>query len=186
MSLLPNFLKNNADMLAAAERCIELRQHVPALVLIYSHIDTLAWAASNKAGGDVRTNFEAWATRWLIPHLQSHSPEVTATDLYGARCGVLHTLTGKSALSARGSAREVAYAWGTGNVDVLRAAMAEAALPQQVVALHYQELLQSLRHAVADFVASADNDPQIATALEAADRKHYTNIPAHPPGVNDA
>ena len=180
MSVLPNFLKNNADMLAAAERCIKLRQHLPALVLIYSHIDTLAWAASNKSGGDVRMNFEAWATRWLIPRLQTHSPEITATDLYGARCGVLHTLTGTSALSARGAAREVAYAWGTAEVRVLRAAIAEAEPPQQLVAVHYQELLQSLRQAVADFVASADNDPQLASALEAADGKHYTNIPAEP------
>ena len=179
MSVLQNFFKNNADMLAAAERCIELRQHLPSLVLIYSHIDTLAWAASNKSGGDVRVNFEAWARRWLLPHLQAQSPEVTATDLYGARCGVLHTLTGKSDLSEKGAAREVAYAWGTAEVEVLRAVMAEAELPRQLVALHYQGLLRSLRHAVLDFVASADNDPQLAAALEAANAKHYTNIPSN-------
>lgn len=170
-------------MLTAAERCIALRQHLPALVLIYSHVDTQAWAASDKSGGDVRMNFEVWATRWLIPYLRSHSPEVTATDLYGARCGVLHTLTSKSGLSARGIAREVAYAWGTADAAVLRKALADANLPQQLVVLHYQELLNSLRNAVADFVSSADNDPQLAAALEAADGTHYTTIPANPHSV---
>lgn len=181
MSLLPNLLKNNADMLSAAERCIELRQHLPALVLIYSHIDTLAWAASNKSGVDVRTNFESWAMRWLLPHLKDHAPDITAADLYGARCGVLHTLTGYSALLARGSAREIAYAWGTGDVKVLREVMAQASPSKELVALHYEQLLGALRHAVADFVASADNDPGLASALEAADAKHYTNLPARSP-----
>lgn len=92
---------------------------------------------------------------------------------------MLHTLTGKSSLSTRGAAREVAYAWGTGEAEVLRAAMAAASLPKQLVAVHYQALLKSLRHAVADFVASADNDPQLAAALDAADGKHYTTITSH-------
>ena len=176
MSVLPNFLKNNADMLDAAERCIELRQHLPSLGLIYSHIDTLAWAASAKTGGNVRRNFEAWANAWLLPNLRTHSPEVSATDLYGARCGVLHSLTSKSSLSVKGQAREVAYAWGTARAEVLRAAMADAEPSIQLVAIHYEELLRCLRKAVADFVACANTDQNLATALEAADAKHYTNI----------
>jgi hypothetical protein len=177
MVLLSNFLKNNADMLDAADRCIELRQHLPSLVLMYSHIDTLAWAASKKSGTDVRLNFESWANRWLLPHLTVHAPDVTATDLYAARCGVLHTLTGKSGLSGKGHAREIAYAWGTGNVEVLREALNQAGRPGQIVALHYQELLRCLRSAVADFVASADQDNELAEALELADAKHYVNLP---------
>ena len=178
MVSLPNFLKNNADMLDAAERCIELRQHLPSLVLMYSHIDTLAWAASKKSGQDVRLNFEAWANRWLIPHLKNHAPDVTATDLYGARCGVLHTLTGKSGLSGSGHAREIAYAWGTGRVDFLREALNQAGKAGQLVALHYQEILECLRSAVADFVASADQNAELAAALESADLKHYVNLPS--------
>lgn len=165
-------------MLDAAERCIELRQHLPSLVLIYSHIDTLAWAASDKSGTDVRGHFEAWATRWLIPHLRLHAPEVTATDLYGARCGVLHTLTGKSGLSGKGQAREIAYAWGTGQVEVLQSALKEVGKPCQFVALHYQELLKSLRSAVADFMASADSDGDLAERLHVADARRYVNLPS--------
>jgi hypothetical protein len=171
-----NFLKNNAEMLDAAQRCLELRQFLPALVLIYAHIDTLAWAASKKARAETRRNFEGWATRWLLPHLSKHAPEVTATDLFAARCGVLHTLTGKSDLAATGSAREISYAWGTGRVDVLRSAIVDSGLAAKLVALHYDDLLSSLRHSVADFVAYAESDAELSAQLEVAAGKHYENI----------
>ena len=105
-----NFAKNNEDMLAAAQRCLELRQFLPTLVLIYAHIDTLAWAASEKTRMSVRGNFDASVSLWLLPQLAPNAPEVSATDLYGARCAVLYTPTGKSDLAADGKAREIAYA----------------------------------------------------------------------------
>lgn len=180
MLQLANFQKNNADLLNAAERCIEFRQHLPSLVLIYSHIDTLAWSGSNKLGGDIRRTFEAWVNRWLLPHLKSHAPPITATDVYGARCGVLHTLTSKSDLSVKGYAREIAYAWGTGRAEILQAALDGSVVRGQLVVLHYQELLKCLRSAVEDFVASAANDTELARELIAADAKHYMNIPITP------
>lgn len=183
MLQLASFQKNNADMLNAAERCIELRQYLPSLVLIYSHIDTLAWSGSKKLGGDTRRTFEAWVNRWLLPHLKSHAPPITATDVYGARCGVLHTLTSKSGLSAKGYAREIAYGWGTGRAEILQAVIDGSVVRRQLVVLQYQELLKCLRLAVEDFVASAANDTELARELIAADAKHYMNIPIPPSGA---
>ena len=79
-------------------------------MLIYAHIDTLAWAASEKTRMSVRGNFDASVSLWLLPQLAPNAPEVSATDLYGARCAVLYTPTGKSDLAADGKAREIAYA----------------------------------------------------------------------------
>lgn len=180
MPRLANFQKNNADMLSAADRCIELRQFMPALALIYSHIDTLAWAASKKTGTDVRSTFESWVKRWLIPHLSTHAPDVTPTDLYAARCGILHTLTGKSNLSKTENAREIAYAWGTGSTDVLKNILADTGYSKKLVVLHYQELLKCVTSAVTDFVSYAESDSELESALEAANSKHYTNIPIPP------
>jgi hypothetical protein len=38
-----NFETNYAGVLSAIERCLEGRPHLPALMLMYSTIDTLAW-----------------------------------------------------------------------------------------------------------------------------------------------
>jgi cytosine/adenosine deaminase-related metal-dependent hydrolase len=71
----PHFTKNNTDMLDAAARCIRLRQYLPALVMIYTHIDTLARAGSTKQKGTVRQNFEEWVNRWLLPEMAADAPE---------------------------------------------------------------------------------------------------------------
>ena len=176
MASVESFLKNNADMIDAAARCLESKQLLPTLVLIYSHIDTLSWAASWPEDVSVRRRFEDWTKRWLFPHLSRHSPELTATDLYAARCGVLHSLTGKSDLSRSGQARELAYAWGTAPVDILHGAIRDSAVAKQLVGLHCQDLLESLRLAVADIVAASKSDSTVEAALTRAAGEHYENI----------
>ncbi len=76
-------------MLEAAGRCIQLRQHLPAMVLIYSHIDTLAWVGPSKQKASVRVTFEDWVNRWFLPelrHLRPLSQQQTCTQLDAASC----------------------------------------------------------------------------------------------------
>jgi hypothetical protein len=177
----PHFIKNNKDMIEAAERCIELRQFLPALVLIYSHIDTLAWAGSTKETRNVRRNFETWVSRWLIPELSVDSPSLTATDLYAARCGVLHSLTSKSDLSSAGEAKEVCYAWGNAKASILDSALSTTVFSGKLVTVHVEALLNGLREAIAKFIEAADTDPSLRTNLEEAAGKHYMNISTNRP-----
>ena len=170
------FHKNLGDMLLAAERCLRLQQHLPALVLIYALIDSLAWSAAERTQKSVRRRFEAWVTRWLMPHLAPVAPGVTPTDLYAARCGVLHSLTGRSDLSQGGQAKQVMYAWGTADPKVLRAAIADSPMSNHV-ALHYDELFTALCRSVEVFLESANKDAALAERLEEAAGQHYLNIP---------
>jgi hypothetical protein len=173
----PNFIKNNSDMLEAAERAIELRQHLPALVLIYSHIDTLAWAGSAKEKQSNRRTFEAWVSQWLLPELQVDAPTLTAADLYGARCGILHSLTSKSDLSSSGAAKQIAYAWGSADPQLLDQIFAATQFAGAIVTLHYQALLNALKRAYANFLSSTSADPSLVSRLEVAAGHHYMNIP---------
>ena len=171
------FHKNLGDMLVAAERCIQLRQHLPALVLIYSLVDSLAWAASGDTQSIVRKRFESWVSSWLLPELVPVVPTVSATDLYAARCAVLHTLTGDSDLSKAGHAKCFMYAWGTAKVEALEAVIRETNLTSHV-ALHYEDLLTALVRATGRFLESANNDSELAARLDLAAAKHYMNIDA--------
>jgi len=170
------FLKHNSDMLDAARHCIAQRQFLPALVLMYSHIDVLAWAGSAKQKQAVRLRFEAWVSRWLLPELSINAPNINATDLYAARCGILHTLTSKSDLSATGAAREIAYAWGIAQAPVLDAVIAQTEFTGRLVTLHYETLLNALEISIQKFLAAASSDPELESRLEDAAGRHFSNI----------
>lgn len=172
-----NFLKNNADMIEATGRCIEMRQFLPALVLMYTHIDALAWAGSEKQKQSVRRNYEEWVTRWLLPEFSAEASGITATDLFAARCGILHSLTSKSELSSTGSAKQIAYAWGSAQTSVLDAAIATTAFSRKLITLHYETLFNGMKEAIAKFIQAAETDPSLMARLEEAADQHYVNIP---------
>src|ERR1700722_11320118 len=99
-----NFETNYAEVLSAIERCLEGRLHLPALMLMYSTIDTLAWVAADKRVNNQRARFEDWARRWLLP---SSKLKCSPTDLYAARCAILHTLTYEADLTKSGKAKRI-------------------------------------------------------------------------------
>ena len=87
------------------------------LVVLYSTIDTSgllhAPAATTSASS---TTFKAWAETFFIPHIREN---VTATDLWAARCAVLHTYGTVSDLSRSGRARQIQYYHGDPNKQEL-------------------------------------------------------------------
>jgi hypothetical protein len=163
-------------MIEAAEHCIATRRHVPAMVLMYALMDSLAWAGDDRRSPNLRTRFEAWVGKWLLPLLPASTPPISATDLYGARCGVLHTGTGVSDLYRRGEARRFLYAWGTAEVAVLEYGIANEEALKNHVALHYDALFNALQNAVDNFLSAAENDPVLAARLEEASSIQYMRI----------
>ncbi len=80
----------------------------PGLILLYSGIDILAWLNCPKNQKDVnREAFEKWTNKYLLP--DSNLP-CTATDLYAARCGIVHSFSSVSRLLRDNEAREIWYA----------------------------------------------------------------------------
>lgn len=175
--MLENFLKNNEDMLAASKHCIEVRQYIPALVLIYSHIDTLAWASTSKGNGSVGDRFEAWVNTWLLPELVDSAPTLTATELYAARCGMVHTLTSTSHLSSSGKARRIGYAAGTASPQAMDEALASTEFAGQIVMLHYEVLFRALCSAIDNFIGASSENAALLENLEAAAGQHYKILP---------
>lgn len=172
-----HFLKNNVEMIEAARHCINQRQHLPALVLMYTHIDTLAWAGSTKQRQSTRRNFEAWVSRWLIPEIAQHAPSLTSTDLYAARCSVLHSLTSKSDLTVQGKAKEIAYAWGNADAALMNATLASTSVAAKLVTLHYEILFKGICQAVANFMEAAELDASLKAQLEQAASIMFYNTP---------
>ena len=142
-----------ADLLAAAETCLDSRQILPALVLMYSGVDIVASLERNANEG-VKASFTRWVRQYLLGQMQA---SVEAIDLYAARCSILHTLSAESDLSRGGKARRVSYAWGTADVKDLERSIAE--LGRTEVAVHVGDLLAGRKAAWQDYRDEVAADP---------------------------
>ena len=86
----------------------------PALVLTYSAIDI---AGSLEEGRATKRNFIRWVEKYLLP--DSDLP-CTAEEVWGARCGLVHTHTAESATSRGGTIRQIYYSNGVSETNRLR------------------------------------------------------------------
>ena len=81
------------------------------LIVVYSGIDAFGLLAAPDNVLDAnRTTFKQWCEDYILPRLQTvEGTAVTTTDLYAARCGVLHTSTPLSSEERKGNARQLFY-----------------------------------------------------------------------------
>lgn len=150
-------LHDNILMLAAGiEACIEKKLSTPALILIYSAIDTVGWLDTGDAFA-TKTSFMTWVDSYL---LTGNTLACSALDLYAARCGLLHTFTPDSKLRRDGKARYINYAWGKACVDDLWRSIELTKTEAGYVAVHVNDLYEAWQIGVLRFCAEVETDPE--------------------------
>jgi hypothetical protein len=148
-------------------------------MLIYSGIDGLAWLSVEDNTG-VRARFEDWVEEYLFA---VKAFPCSATDLYAARCGILHTFTGDSHLLARGQAKAIAYAWGDADVAALQRAL-DRTHRGECCALHINDLAEGLRLATAKLFDDADSDDSLRLRLQGRGARYLQPVTTEfTPGV---
>jgi hypothetical protein len=96
-----------SNMLKASKLCFDNECWEAGVILLYSLIDAMAWLWRAPSHSDVTgPDFRGWVDRYMLPAADIH---VSAEDLYGARCGLLHSLTGESKKHRELKARKVSY-----------------------------------------------------------------------------
>ena len=85
------------------------------LVLLFAAIDQLAWVAGDKEtiGNE---GFKNWVQLYMIEKNPELLSGATAADLWGARCGVLHTGAAESNDFRNGKASRIFYVSNLGQV----------------------------------------------------------------------
>ncbi|MBI4829759.1 MAG: hypothetical protein HY804_13310 [Nitrospinae bacterium] len=79
------------------------------LILILSGVDAMAWLDRPDNQGDVtRDDFASWANEFL----SFESGTINGTELYSARCAVLHSYGAASRLTRNGKARQIGFVRG--------------------------------------------------------------------------
>ena len=92
--------------------CIDRKQVLPGLALMYATIDILA---SLERPADQEATGSKEFKQWVENYMPLSVLNVTSDDLWAARCGLLHTFTPSSDKSRAGKARELHYVRGNAN-----------------------------------------------------------------------
>jgi hypothetical protein len=135
---------------------------VPALILLYSGIDIASFLDTDNPV--VHERFATWVEKYL---LAGSSLKCSANDLYGARCGLVHSYSPVSTLSKTGKAVPIGYAWKPSTAARLEKLIeAHAALsrkvgskPEYVIAVQGEYLIESFRAGLGSFLRELELDP---------------------------
>jgi hypothetical protein len=150
---------------------------VPALILLYAAMDGLAWLNLPDENEAVqRKDFEAWADRYFVPEMKARGyREITAGDLYAARCALVHTQTAETHHTQEpknSTAHEIYYRDkdGSGMVNL----MANSPRPALLVAP--SDLIASLEQAIGQIRREMVQDQSLANRILRRTAKHFANV----------
>lgn len=167
-------------ILQAADQAYESGHDDACLILLYSLLDVLG-SASRAACDQPGTgaDFRRWIEEYVLPHLDG---EVTAEDLWGARCGLLHALSQESRWTTKGKARIVLYARVASRTangmpwsHILKQSIAAVpgiskVPPEQIAIVRLRSLLDAVNLGFAKFtsevIGNEDRDRQLTENLE--------------------
>ena len=146
-------------MFQGIHACVERQCLVSAVALVYSCIDSLAALTRPTTQPDTtRREFIDWVNRYLIP-----SPHLScsAEDIYGARCGILHTYSPESRMRRAGQAQRLVYYWKSGPPPD-----ATIPLPPDAIVIALEDLISALEQAVDNFLMDIDADNDLMNRVE--------------------
>lgn len=167
-----NFFSNYLQLLQAIEHCEKSNLLIPALVMVYSAIDSVSWLASGNCKESGKA-FKRWTTDWM---LKDPKIKCTADELYAARCGLVHTLTPTSSMTSKG-VRKIAYSWGTGENADLERLIKIAGSEESLTSVHLSDLIQAFRNGMADYLEHVRNDPNLMKAFQEKCGEHFSTLP---------
>jgi hypothetical protein len=159
MTPLPPLAAHAFKMQEAALCLIKNDFKLAALMLVFTTIDQMAWV-SLPGNEDVKgRDFMAWVSTYMLGRNQTGLEAVTAADLWGARCGLLHTATAESSSLRKGTAsKKIAYSYGA--VDT-------TSLVSEWTVVKVEDLVTSLLAGILWFMAHLDEDDDRAAIASA-------------------
>lgn len=146
---LAHFHRVFSEISRAVDLCLEQDLKTPALILLYSGMDIAGSMATYGQKKSVRESFTGWVEKYISP---AKTLGCTSLELFGARCGVVHTVTPESTLYEKGKVRKVIYAWLPSRVETLRETTDLGRLAQEYVAIQGDALVQTCQQGIRGFL----------------------------------
>lgn len=140
----------------AMEKSMESEWLLPALTLTYCFIDNMAYLAADEKEIRVRPRFERWVADWMLSRGRL---DCEASDLYGARCAVIHRWSAESSVRDKGEAKHILYYYG--NADSAPLHDRARRHPGQYVVVHLDALIAETKEAGVSFIGSLDTNEEL-------------------------
>lgn len=166
---MQGFYKNFYSIFESIELCIENKYILPALMLVYSAIDTVG-GLERKKGEGTKASFIRFVDGYL---LKAKPLGCTALELYGARCGILHAAAAESDLYKKGKVRLVVYAWGTGELEKINKTT-KLLERTDIVAVHVSDLVEAFRNGLADYLDEVFKNEERKKVVESNAEKIFS------------
>ena len=146
---------------------------MPALMVLYSTVDGLAWLAAKDVGlGTVRKNFEDW----LGTFCENQLGDVTPADLYGARCAVPHSQTADSEITNSvkpgETARQVWYQLEDGSARI----PLQLNTPRHPIVVYPRWLAHVIWEAAARFRHAIDTNLDFSARVQSRADKYFDAV----------
>jgi len=133
--------------------CLDKKCFQSALILALCAIDQLAWLSLSEEREVTSQDFISWTNRYVV---SESSLDCTSEDLYGARCGLVHSLTAESRLAKQGKATPIAYSWGN-QPPYPRADLKKYGM--NWIMLHIETLCKTVEEGAFRFWRDVESDP---------------------------
>ena len=163
--------KNLAGLNDAVDCCLEARQILPGLALLYAGIDIMASLERQPSEG-TKASFTRWVDTYLLP---AKPLGCSALELYAARCGILHTFTADSELSQAAIVRKIYYAWGNAASDDLQRT-ARRLGRTDIVALHVNDLCDAYRLGIAAWTMEVTADQTRRERVQSTESTWFNDV----------
>lgn len=146
------------EIVQASNLCLNSKFPSAALSLMYIALDTAASLDYRLRKEKPSIRFVKWVETYIVG---SGDLPCSALDLYGARCGLLHTYSPKSQLSSKSRVAKIWYAFHDHEADMLREAVRKRAL-KQVVVVSLDRLTSTVANGITVFISDLESDQALA------------------------
>src|ERR1041385_4288356 len=161
-----------ADLLRGIQICLTDDLWVPALILLYSGIDAMAWLNRNSSLEDTsRSDFIEWADRYME---RGGCLIVSSQELYAARCALVHSMTNTARSNRQNGVRRVSYHRHGGTIPGLTSPSPKPFRPTDVgTDIDVDELVDSFTDGVKRFIADVEERSRLRTVVHERISRFY-------------
>jgi hypothetical protein len=146
---------------------------VPFLQVLYATIDILGFVVAEDEKELSGPRFKAFVGKYMVPHLT----DLNESDLWGARCALLHTGTPESSESQKGRAREVLYSRGVADSSLNMKVISQSPAPDRYVAVTLEHLHGSMIDGLEDLARELNRNNTLNQRCIQRVNRFYAHVP---------
>ena len=163
------------ELLDSIEELLLKHRTLPALILLYSALDSFAWLSNIHNDKSNRARFTSWVDDWIIKN--SLLP-CSSLELYAARNAILHHQTAESKLTDEGNARRIIYGINDSDVIRLNKIISFRNDGNSYVAVNIWELTQSFKEGINSCYSYIEDNHALKEKVVQKSKKLLVFIPS--------